>query len=71
MMSVATSQLKSDIMISIRRLRNNVAEEMEIHYKLIMEELRDQREILLEIEEALTDSNVDNQVWDKLKLRWH
>lgn len=59
------------IMTGIKRLRNNIAEELEIHYKILMEELREQREILCQIEEAPTDINADNQVLDKLKFGWH
>lgn len=71
MVAAATSQLKIDIMTGIKRLRNNIAEELEIHYKILMEELREQREILCQNEEAPTDINADNQVWDKLKFGWH
>lgn len=71
MVAAATSQLKIDIMTGIKRPRNNIAEELEIHYKILMEELRAQREILCQNEEAPTDINADNQVWDKLKFGWH
>lgn len=49
-------------MTGIWRLRNNLTEEMEIYYKLSMEELQETRDISLENEEALTDNNVLNQV---------
>ncbi|KAK9215783.1 hypothetical protein WN944_007789 [Citrus x changshan-huyou] len=61
MVAASTSQLKIDIMTGIKRLRNNIAEELEIHYKILMEELREQREILCQNEEAPTDINADNQ----------
>lgn len=50
MVAAATSQMKIDIMTGIKRLRNNIVEELEIHYKILMEELREQREILWENE---------------------